>query len=106
MADRACEPQSWTGRTAPTGSWRGDGNQYLNPDQHAQANDVIADVGRSEKRLTEYVREAERENAYGGWLEGLGHRLKGEERLKEKIAEILSECRGKEISEGSLREIP
>ena len=72
----------------PAGSWRGDGNQYLNPDQHAQANDVIADVGRSEKRLTEYVREAERENTYGGWLEGLGHRLKGEERLKEKIAEM------------------
>ena len=80
-------PQSWTGRTDPAGSWRGDGNQYLNPDQHAQANDVIADVDRREKRLTEHIGEAERENTYGGWLEGLGHRLKGEERLKEKIAE-------------------
>ena len=71
----------------PAGSWRGDGNQYLDPEQHAQSNEVIAGVGRSEKRLTEHMEGAERENACGGWLEGLGHRLKGEERLKEKIAE-------------------
>jgi hypothetical protein len=85
----------------PAGSWRGEGNQYLNPDQHAQANDVIADVGRSEKRLTEYVREAERENTYGGWLEGLGHRLKGEERLKEKIAEKIEHEPNKAPSEAA-----
>ena len=74
----------------PAGSWRGDGNQYLDPEQHAQSNEVIAGVGRSEKKLTEHMGEAERDNAYGGWLEGLGHRLKGEERLKEKIADELS----------------
>jgi hypothetical protein len=28
----------------PAGSWRGDGNQYLNPSQHAEARDVIAEV--------------------------------------------------------------
>ncbi len=71
----------------PAGSWRGDGNQYLNPEQHAQTRDVIAGVSRSEKKLTEHMGEAERENTHGGWLEGLGHRLKGEERLKEKVAE-------------------
>jgi hypothetical protein len=71
----------------PAGSWRGDGNQYLDPEQHAQSNEVITGVGRSEKRLTEHMEGAERENACGGWLEGLGHRLKGEERLKEKVAE-------------------
>jgi len=71
------------------GSWRGDGNQYLNPDQHAQASDVIADVGRGEKKLTAHLGEAERENAYGGWLEGIKHCLKGEERIKEKVANEL-----------------
>lgn len=71
----------------PAGSWRGDGNQYLDPHQHAQSNDVIAGVRRSEKNLTEHMREAARENTHGGWLEGLDHRLKGEERLKEKVAE-------------------
>jgi hypothetical protein len=73
----------------PAGSWRGDGNQYLDPDQHAQTSEVIADVSRSEKKLTEHMGEAERANAYGGWLEGTKHCLKGEERLKEKVANEL-----------------
>jgi hypothetical protein len=71
----------------PAGSWRGDGNQYLDPERHAQANDLIAGVARTEKKLTEHMKEAGRDNACGGWLEGLGHRLKGEDRLKEKIAD-------------------
>jgi hypothetical protein len=71
----------------PEGSWRGDGNQYLDPERHAQSNDVIAGVRRAEKKLTEHVREVERDNTCSGWLEGLEYRLKGEDRLKEKIAE-------------------
>ena len=89
----------------PAGSWRGDGNQYLDPEQHAQSNEVITGVGRSEKRLTEHMEGAERENACGGWLEGLGHRLKGEERLKEKIAESLRIAPAK-TPEEVIREIP
>jgi len=73
----------------PAGSWRGDGNQYLNPEQHAQTNDVIASVSRSEKKLTEHMGEAARENTHGGWLEGVKYCLKGEDRLKEKIASEL-----------------
>jgi hypothetical protein len=71
----------------PAGSWRGDGNQYLDPEQHAQTKDVIAGVDRSEKKLTEHIGHAERKNTHGGRLEGIEHRLKGEERLKEKVAE-------------------
>jgi len=71
----------------PAGSWRGDGNQYLDPEQHAQANEAIAGVAQTEKKITEHMKQAGRENACGGWLEGLANRLKGEERLKEKIAE-------------------
>ena len=71
----------------PAGSWRGDGNQYLSPEQHAQAKDVIARVQRAEETLTKHMAEAERTNTCGGRLEGTQFRLKGEERLKEKIAE-------------------
>jgi hypothetical protein len=71
----------------PAGSWRGDGNQYLTPERHEQAKDLIAGVKHSEKRITEQVRAIERENACGGWLDGLEHKLKGEDRFKEKIAE-------------------
>jgi hypothetical protein len=72
----------------PPGSWRGDGNQYLNPERNAQAKDVIARVQRTEEALTGQMTEAERENACGGWLEGMKFRLKGEDRLKEKIADL------------------
>jgi hypothetical protein len=70
----------------PAGSWRGDGNQYLSPEQHAQAKEEIIRVGRREVALTEHMGEVERENGCGGWLEGLDHRRKGDDRLKEKIA--------------------
>ena len=42
----------------PDGSWRGDGNQYLNPDQHAQAKEVIAEVQQAERSLTEDITTA------------------------------------------------
>ena len=70
----------------PEGSWRGDGNQYLDPEQHAQAKAEIARVQRTEEALTKHMTETERETG-SGWLEGLDHRRKGDERLKEKIAE-------------------
>jgi hypothetical protein len=73
----------------PEGSWRGDGNQYLSPEQHAQAEDVIATVQQKEKILTGHITETERENTCGGWLAGLKFARKGEERLKEKIADEL-----------------
>jgi hypothetical protein len=73
----------------PEGSWRGDGNQYLSPDQHTQASDVIARVHQTEEALTKRMGDVERENSRGGWLAGLEFRLKGEDRVKEKIAEVL-----------------
>jgi len=73
----------------PAGSWRGDGGQYLTPDQHNQAKDVIAGVHEVEEMVTSHLGEAERQNTCGSQLEGLGFRRKGEERLKEKMAELL-----------------
>jgi hypothetical protein len=50
---------------------------------------VIAGVHWAEKAVTEHMTEAERENACGGWLAGLEFCRKGEDRLKEKIADEL-----------------
>jgi hypothetical protein len=88
----------------PAGSWRGDGNQYLSPEQHAQAKDVIAGVRTAEKTLTKQVGETEQENACGGWLVGLEFRRKGEDRLKEKIAEKIEHEPGR-TAVGVLRQI-
>jgi hypothetical protein len=70
----------------PAGSWRGDGGQYLSPEQHAQVKEEIIRVRGKEKELTKHMGEVEHENDCGGWLEGLEHRRKGDHRLKEKIA--------------------
>jgi hypothetical protein len=70
----------------PAGSWRGDGNEYLNPEQHAQAKEEIMRVRRREEALTKHMEEVARENGCNGWLEGLEYRLKGDDRLKQKIA--------------------
>jgi hypothetical protein len=48
---------------------------------------VIAEVQHSEEALTKRMGQAEQVNAGGAWLAGLEHRRKGEDRLKEKIAE-------------------
>jgi hypothetical protein len=73
----------------PAGSWRGDGERYLNPEQHGQINDAVAMMQRREEALTEAMGETQRENTWGAWLEGLEHSLKGEDRLKEKVADLL-----------------
>lgn len=44
----------------------------------------------AEPAISADVRTTERENRYGGWLEGFDFRLKGEDRLKEKVAEGLT----------------
>jgi hypothetical protein len=90
----------------PAGSWRGDGNHYLNPEQHAQAKDEIARVQRTEKTLTEHMTEIQRENACGGWLEGMKFKLKGEDRLKEKIADLSQTSAPDATTEEIVRELP
>jgi hypothetical protein len=90
----------------PPGAWRGDGNQVLDPERHAQANDAIADVRRAEKPITEHLQQVEPVNAAGGWLEGLEHRLKGEDRLKEKIADLAETGAPDAPVESVARQIP
>ena len=47
---------------------------------------MIAGLQQAEKSLTKDMQATQRENTCGGRLSGLEHRLKGEDRLKEKIA--------------------
>jgi hypothetical protein len=49
---------------------------------------VIAEVRRTEPKLTEHLKEVARDKTSSGWLEGLEHRLKGDNRIKEKIADL------------------
>jgi hypothetical protein len=82
-------------RTGPTpdpevpGAWRGDGDRYLAPDANAEVERGCARIREvGETVITPAVRRIEAEDP-GHHLAGLDHRLKGEDRLKEKVAERL-----------------
>jgi hypothetical protein len=69
--------------------------------------DAIAQVAETEKGVSADVQAVEQENkeGYGGWLEGFEHRIKGEDRLKEKIAAVL-DVQPSMTAVEALREIP
>lgn len=71
----------------PPGSWRGDGNRYLNPEQNAEVGRIIELLRRPEKAVSELLQKIQQDNPHGGFLAGLDHRLKDDQRLKEKIAD-------------------
>ena len=73
----------------PPGSYRSDGGFYLSPQRHAETIAAVGRMREAEPGISADVRATERENKYGGWLEGFDCRRKGEDRLKEKIAERL-----------------
>jgi hypothetical protein len=73
----------------PPGSWRGDSNLFLSAGVHTRTREAIRNVQQAEQPTTGHVQDIERENLHGGWVEGLDFRLKGEDRLKEKVVEVL-----------------
>lgn len=87
---RPAEQRPAVDRSAdPPGSYRSDGGFYLSPERHADTITAIGRVREAEPGISAYVLATEQENKYAGWLEGFDFRLKGEDRLKEKVAERL-----------------
>jgi hypothetical protein len=76
-------------RTQPDGGWEADGGRGLTPEQNAEATNACADLrDEADQVILPAVRRVE-ESSPDGRLEGLDHMLKGEDRLKEKIADVL-----------------
>lgn len=75
--------------TQPDGSWVADGGRRLSPEQNAEAAKACADL-RDEAGtfILPAMRRVEAASP-DGQLAGLDHMLKGEDRLKEKIADEL-----------------
>ena len=88
-------------------SHHGDGEFRQRSERQAEAAEAIGWVRGAEPGLSADAQAIEQENkdTYGGWLEGFEHRLKGEDRLKEKIAERLEGEPDKSSTE-ILRKIP
>jgi hypothetical protein len=77
--------------TDEPGSWRGEGDQYLNAEEHLVAGHSLEHIRPIEEKVSAAVQEV-REEVPDCDLVGLGNRLKGEERFKEKVSD---ELRGK-----------
>jgi hypothetical protein len=90
----------------PSGSYRSDGGFYLNPERHAEAVRAIGRVREAEPAISAAVQATEQENRHGGWLEGFEHRLKGKDRLKEKVAEGLAAIGPDAKPEEILEQVP
>jgi hypothetical protein len=77
-------------QTQPDGSWVAGGHRRLSPEQNAEASKCSADLRDEADRVilpaVLRVEAADPERR----LAGLEHMLKGEDRLKEKIADVLS----------------
>jgi len=78
------------GTTLPDGGWAGDGNRRLSPEQNAEASKCASDL-RDEaiQRIGPAMDRIEGADP-SRRLAGREHMLKGEDRLKEKIADELS----------------
>jgi len=87
--ERYPERSRLTPRTQPDGSWAADGGRKLNPEQNAEASKACADIGEEGERVIlpamRRIEAADPERH----LAGLDNMLKGEDRLKEKIADYL-----------------
>uniref|UniRef100_UPI0026249F66 hypothetical protein n=1 Tax=Trebonia sp. TaxID=2767075 RepID=UPI0026249F66 len=76
-------------RTEPDGSWVADGDRRLNPEQNAEASKACADIREEgEQVILPAMRRVEAADPERH-LAGLKNMLKGEDRLKEKIADVL-----------------
>ena len=87
--DRYPEPERATPRTHTDGSWSSGETRRLTPEQNTEATKACADIHDEGERVAlPAMRQIEAADPTRG-LAGLEHRLKGEDRLKEKIADAL-----------------
>ena len=77
-------------RTLPVGAWVADGNRRLNPEQNAEASKACKDVSDEGKQVILSAMQRIEAADPDRKLAGLEHMLKGEDRLKEKIADEMT----------------
>ena len=73
---------------APTSPHR-NGSLRPSPEQQAETAEAISRIREAEPEISADAQAIEQENRNGCWLEGFKSRLKGENRLEEKVAEKL-----------------
>ncbi|MGH3279688.1 MAG: hypothetical protein ACRDNW_11190 [Trebonia sp.] len=85
-------------RTQPDGSWVAEGGRRLTPQENAEAAKACADLRDEAGQVILPAMRRVEEASPDGRLAGLEHMLKGEDRLKEKIA-VATEVPGVTVRE-------
>jgi hypothetical protein len=82
-------PQTRRHAADPATARRQDDSPQPSPERQAETAEAIGRVREAEPRLSADAQAIEQENkdTYGGWLEGFEQRIKGEDRLEEKVTE-------------------
>jgi hypothetical protein len=93
-----------TPRTQPDGGWVAEGNRRLTPEQNTEATKACVDLRDEAHQFTLPAMRRVEAASPGGRLAGLEHMLKGEDRLKEKIA-VAMEVPGVTVR-GALDKVP
>ena len=78
-----------TARTQPDGAWLGDGDRRLTPDQNAEATRACTQIREQGLRVIGPALERIEAADPTRRLAGRQHMLKGEDRLKEKVADYV-----------------
>ena len=98
----AAEPE---GSADPAGTYRSRGGFKLDPERHAETIGAIGRMRETEPPISADMQAVEKENTCGGWLAGFDRRIKGDDRLKEKVAEQAA-AEPDKSSSAILRKIP
>jgi hypothetical protein len=80
-------------------------DKSIGPDQKAEAAESIEKVSQAEPPISADIRQIESENTSGGWIDGFKFRLKGADRLMEKVTDRLSAENDRPADE-VVREVP
>lgn len=100
------QPTAEPDRSAdPAGTYRSKGGFKLDPERHAETVAAIGRMRETEPSISADMQAVEKDNTCGGWLAGFDRRIKGDDRLKEKVAEQAA-AEPDKSSSAILRKIP
>jgi hypothetical protein len=89
----------------PAGTYCSKGGFKLGPERHAETIEAISRMRETEPSISADMQAVQKENTWGGRLAGFDRRIKGDDRLKEKVAEQAA-AEPDKSSSAILRKVP
>ena len=78
----------------------------MDPGHRAEVAESLREICQTEPKVSENIKDIEKNNTHRGWLEGFGFRLKGEARLVEKVTASLETSSPDASAREMIQQIP